>query len=176
MTPRFLKAIKWVLPHEGGYNEIKGDVGGATNFGISLVFLKSINEDIDKDGDVDKQDIKLLNVNLAQEIYFDNFWKTIYEKLPELTSIKVFDSAINMGTVQAHVLLQRALNTLGNNISTDGLIGNKTLTIASKYTDKEILDSFCKEQSKFYNNLVIKKPEYSKFLKGWLNRANHKPI
>ena len=41
----FESAIKKTLKHEGGYNEVKGDAGGATNFGISLRFLKSIFKD-----------------------------------------------------------------------------------------------------------------------------------
>lgn len=176
MTPRFIKAINWVLPHEGGYNEIKGDNGGATNYGISLVFLQSIHDDINHDGIIDKNDIKALSLEYTKQIYYDNFWKPIYEKLPELTSIKLFDSSINMGTRQAHILLQKALNLLGSNLQLDGLIGNDTLVALSGKSDIEVLNSFCNEQVKFYNNLIIKNPSYSKFQKGWLNRANDKPI
>lgn len=175
MTTRFLRAIDWVLPHEGGYNDIKGDNGGATNYGISLVFLKSLNKDIDGDGDVDKDDIKHLTPALAKELYYDNFWKPIYEKLPELTSIKLFDTAINMGSLQAHVLLQRALNSLGCSIKVDGLLGDETIKCFSDRKDFDVLNALCNEQVKYYIGLLSKHPEWEKFRRGWMNRANVKP-
>ena len=76
----FESAIKQTLIHEGGYNEVKGDAGGATNFGISLRFLKGLDDnldlaDINNDGKIDSLDIKNLTEEHAKKIYFEEFWK-----------------------------------------------------------------------------------------------------
>ena len=42
MTQRFIKAIQYVLEHEGLLNDVKNDKGGITNYGISLSFLKTL--------------------------------------------------------------------------------------------------------------------------------------
>ena len=47
----FEKAVEKVLEHEGGYVDHKADPGGATNYGISLRFVKqSTGIDLDVDG------------------------------------------------------------------------------------------------------------------------------
>ena len=48
-------------------------------------------------------------------------------------------------------------------------------TALIKYSDKDVLDSFCKEQNKFYEGLILKDPTQEKFRKGWYNRSIWKP-
>ena len=178
MTTRFLKAMPDILLHEGGYNNIKEDRGGATNFGISLLFLKGLSlkdGDFNDDGRIDWLDIKALTKEEAQELYYDNFWRPLYDKLPERTAYKVFDVAVNAGHHRAHVLLQTTLQALGSNVVADGIIGKQTLLEVAKYSDSNILNTYCHEQADFYRALVQKKPINQKFLKGWLNRAAWKP-
>lgn len=176
MTEKFLKAIPHVLRHEGGYNDIREDMGGATNYGISLRFLKGSKIDVNKDGKVDKADIKSLNANQAMQIYYDNFWKPIYDKLTDRLSIKVFDMAVNMGTTQAHILLQRAINAMGSaKVSVDGLIGTQTLAEIAKLDESSLLINICKEQGAFYRRIIKNNPKQAKFANGWTYRANWLP-
>ena len=44
--PYFLKCFDFTIKNEGGYNEIKFDNGGATNYGVSLRFLNDTTKDI----------------------------------------------------------------------------------------------------------------------------------
>ena len=178
MTSRFLKAMPYIFMHEGGYSNIKEDHGGATSFGISLLFLKGTPlsyGDINHDGHIDWLDIKALTKEEAQEMYWDNFWISLYDKLPELTAIKVYDVAVNAGANRAHVLLQKALNALGSKVATDGVIGKQTLLEVAKYKDAAILDAYCAQQAAFYKALVVAKPQNQRFLDGWLHRAAWKP-
>ncbi len=175
MTNRFKKGIEEVLIHEGLLNDTKGDNGGITNFGISLVFLKTLSleeGDIDDDNDIDRDDIKKLDLEHAKEIYYDNFWKNYYDTIDsEKLAIKLFDVGVNAGTDRSNKLLQLTLKSLGSKIEVDGLIGRNTLGEIKKYKETDILKSYCKVQADFYNNIVKKNPSQKKFINGWLKRA-----
>lgn len=171
-------AIQQTLKHEGGYNDVKGDAGGATNYGISLRFLKSIAEnrgwvDIDGDGNIDADDIKNLTQNQAKKIYYEEFWlksKCHFIQNDEVAA-KVFDMAVNMGITQAIKLLQQAVNHMGADLNVDGKIGNVTITAINKLEGHVLAVLLRYECIMFYQNLVKSKPDYFKFLKGWMNRA-----
>ena len=175
MTPKFLKAIPYVLTHEGHISNEAFDAGGYTSYGISLLFLESIHDDVNHDGKVDANDIKGLTVDQAEQIYFDNFWKPIYEKLSDRIATKVFDVAVNTGNLRAALFLQKTAIALGQNITADGLLGDQTIMALSHYNDDQILDKYCDIQAQFYKDIVAKNPSQQKFENGWLNRASFKP-
>ncbi len=175
MTQRFLKAMPYIFEHEGGFNSTVGDNGGATSFGISLVFLKSINDDINHDGHVDWLDIKSLTKDQAEELYWDNFWKPLYDKVTERLGIKMFDVAVNAGNSRSNKLLQTALNKLGSKLMVDGVIGQTTFGEAAKYSEDSILAAYCQSQKEFYEGIVKANPTQAKFLKGWTNRSQWLP-
>lgn len=171
-------AFQQTLKHEGGYNDVKGDAGGATNYGISLRFLKSIAEnygwvDIDGDGNIDADDIKNLTQNQAKKIYYEEFWlknKCHFIDSNEVAA-KLFDMTVNMGAKQAIKLLQQALNNMGITLKVDGMIGNATITAVNKLEGHVLAVLLRYECIMFYQSLVKSKPDYIKFLKGWMNRA-----
>jgi len=169
----FIEAMPHVFEHEGGYNDVKNDLGGATNWGVSLRFLKAINKDVDGDGDVDYLDVKNLSKENATEIYFNHFWKRYYEKLPRRIAIKMFDTEIN--TDKAELFLQRALVLLGSKITVDKMIGLVTLLEVKKYTDQAVLDAYTASQKAYYDAIIKAKPDQEKFRKGWYNRAEWQP-
>ncbi len=175
MTQRFKKAVKYTFQHEGGYNDVKNDNGGATNFGISFNFLKLFKIDVNKDGIIDNKDIKGLTLEQAEDIYYNNFWKPAYDVFPEKLGIKVFDVAVNAGHQRAHILLQRALNALGAKVSEDGLLGQQTIGTVAKYTEAQLLEKYCAAQKAFYEGIVAKNSSQKKFLNGWLKRASWIP-
>ena len=179
MNKGYLNAFEKTLGHEGGYNEVKGDAGGATNFGVSLRFLKDAYNfddfaDIDNDGDVDKDDIKSMSKADAQEIYYKHFWLKNKCDLISNENIanKFFDMSVNMGLGQAAKILQRSLNHFKLfNITVDGKIGPKTLQAVNQVHAEQLLHVIRKQCEAFYIQLVEQKPEFKKFLKGWTNRA-----
>ncbi len=74
---RFDKAVEKVLRHEGRYVNHPNDPGGATNYGISLRFLKQLGieeADIDGDGFLNIEDIKAVTKEHAIRFYKLNFW------------------------------------------------------------------------------------------------------
>lgn len=172
-----------LLSHEGGFNDIKGDSGGATNKGVSLRFALSTldldkdgfkDADFDKDGDIDVDDIKKVSKEDAKKIYKLYFWDKI--KGDQITSQSVaeivFDHAVNAGVQSASKLLQRALNSMFSEVIVDGDLGPKTIMFTNKTNGKVLFNLIKQGRVDFYNNLVAQKPTLEKFKKGWLNRIS----
>jgi len=156
---------------EGGFNDIKEDRGGATNYGISLNFLRSTGVDIDGDGDIDWVDIKNLTESEAIALYKEYFWNEQYDNLPREIAEKVFTVGVNMGTRIGIKLLQRALNSMGSSLSEDGSIGPKTVEEARHYNSNKLLIHYVDKQLDYYIAIVKNRPEQIKFLRGWKNRS-----
>jgi lysozyme family protein len=185
MSKKFDWALACVLHHEGGFVNDPADPGGATDFGISLRFLKTVLEDsdgdgfadgdIDRDGDIDIDDIHALDLSDVAKLYENKFWKKAKcDKIQsEIIATKVFDMAVNMGPGQAWRIAQRGCNTLGNSLTVDGKAGPKTIAAVNSLADRDfmLVTNIRREQDKFYESLIQKKPQLSKFRLGWRRRA-----
>ena len=173
----FQWAYTMLAHHEGGFVDHSNDPGGATNFGVSLRFLRQEGIDIDGDGDVDIKDIRALTAAKARDIYKEKFWIPCKcaQIRSQIIAAKVFDMAVNMGQRQAFKLVQRAVNALQyeEELYVDGLVGAKTLEAINFYEkeDYTLIEAIREEQADFYENLIHNKPELADFRLGWLRRA-----
>lgn len=171
MTDKFLQCIPIVLRNEGGFVNNQRDPGGATKYGISLRFLKSEGHldqfDLDHDGDLDIDDIRLLDPEKAKEIYYEFFWKGHHlDEIEDVdTALQIFDHSVNAGTKTAVRLLQDVLE-----IKEDGVIGPKTIEQVNSYSN--IAELYCQARKTWYGNLVLAHPNLNIFLDGWLNRCD----
>ncbi len=180
ITPsgRYDAACNVVLEHEGLFTNNPADPGGATNYGISLRFLKSYGIDINDDGQINLMDIKSLTKEEAKAIYKKYWWdKFHYEAINSFyIATKIFDMAVNMGASQAHKLVQRACSFVGHNLKVDGILGAKSLgainEICLHNREEDLRYEIQEEQKWFYEHLVDDHPKLKVFLKGWLNRAS----
>ena len=170
----FKEAIEFVLGHEGGYSNHPNDKGGATKYGVSLLFLKSQGMDLNADGIIDEQDIEGLTKENAHVIYYQRFWlKGHYDKINSIRSAKkILDMSVNMGVHQANVLAQRAINRMvQNRLVEDGILGKKSLKAINSINEQKYYSMLQEVSIDFYNQIVIKNPAYHVFLVGWLRRA-----
>lgn len=181
MSSNFDKAVLVVLKHEGGFIDDPDDVGGATNYGVSLRYLLAEGDlevgDIDGDGDIDADDIRNMQPQDAKKIYKLKWWdKYGYEHIQDLAlATKVFDLAVNMGGRQAHKLLQRAVRSSGITLTEDGMLGPRSFSAISALTEAghgdAILAGLRSEAAGFYRILIARKAVFKKYERGWLARA-----
>jgi lysozyme family protein len=176
-----MKKYEWAFTvlaqHEGGFVDHSNDPGGATNYGVSLRWLKQEGIDIDNDGDVDEDDVRAITPSKSKQLYKKYFWEPA--KCDEIKSYtiatKIFDCAVNMGQRQAYKIAQRAVNKVksGSKLEVDGIVGSKTLKAINSLTSRDyvLLDEMRKEQFKFYTKLISKNPDLKSFELGWRRRA-----
>ena len=173
---------------EGGsqYHEVKGELGGATKFGISLRFLKNLPleaSDIDRDGHVTREDIALLTEDNAKAFYRKEFW--LHYQLghieQEAVAIKLFNIFINMrGRVAGRVAQRAALCCGVRDLEEDGSLGPISYSVINAITcSKELtamyLAAIRAQQESVYRLIVANNDAMEKFLSGWVRRArDHK--
>jgi lysozyme family protein len=172
----FEKIIKLVLKSEGGYTNHPSDPGGITNRGITLKFLKGTNDlalgDLDKDGDIDEHDIRILTEDQAVAIYKRHVWDANgvdkFEDCPKLQYV-LFDTIVNSGPSRGYKILQEAIGGL----TVDGAFGPKSFQAYNNISDKDALvERYLEKRKEFYNIIIANKPQLEAFRRGWYNRLN----
>ena len=177
----FEPALDMLLEHEGGYVNDPADPGGATKYGISLRTLQKVGDldgdgylfgDLDRDGDVDADDIALLDPETAAEYYQEFFWDRYRYGLIESQAVanKLLALSVHAGPRRGHIVLQMAINYHGM-VKIDGIIGPNTRAASNELPESWLVGEYRHETAAFYRGLVVKKLKLKKFEKGWLNRA-----
>ena len=177
----YSKVIPLTLMYEGGnkYTNIPQDSGGPTKYGVCLKFAADTNDelfDINGDGRITKEDIKLITEDIAVEGFKKYFWDRPY-KLDNMESDKkafvIFDAAVNHGAGNATRFIQRACNRIGMKCGVDGKFGPQTNRCMNDAAETAFIEAFLYERESFYKSIVERRPSQSIFLRGWLNRIKN---
>lgn len=178
---RFSICLERVFAHEGGFNNLKADRGGATNFGISLRFLQAeaaMNPRVRAllpAGPVTEHTVRRLTAETAASLYLWCFWMPCHcDALPAGVDGMVFDQAVNGGRTTGVRLLQRAINHAGGGktvLQEDGQIGPRTINAAATVPFLKLRAAFRAVAAERYRAIVDANPTQAKFLRGWLARA-----
>jgi lysozyme family protein len=195
VTPDIL-AFGWkIIDEEGGFVDNANDRGGATNCGISLsyaadAFTRGVGAKFDLNGDgvVDVEDIKLITPSFAVPIFIvDFFVNKGLNKLGPAFQTHAFDVSVNSGSGEAITLTQRTFNRLRaaypvlatlvqKPLNEDGGLGALTITATLHASETlpaaKIINTFCDVRLDFYKAIVARIPTDEEFLKGWINRVN----
>lgn len=175
----FETCLDYVLKHEGGLTKDASDPGGITNFGISLRFLREVDELLLKRigifGEVSEQSIIDLTQSQAEKIYYTEYWiKAPFEKIINgMLGKYIFDMSVNLGIAQAIKITQRACcaaQKVKDYVHDDGLFEAKTLQ-AINQASFMLIPALIAQRSGFYRQLVAVNPKLEIFLDDWLVRA-----
>lgn len=170
-----------IVAREGGYVNDPDDPGGATNFGVTIHTMRSLGLDLDRDGDVDTNDVKLLKLEQAVQIFLKHYYeKPSIARLPEPLRASVFDMYVNSGS-NAVKILQRLLADFGEPVSVDGAIGpmtaRATATVYLKARE-HLVDAYGIARRNYYYALADSRPSSRKYARrrdggkgGWITRA-----
>lgn len=166
----FADALPFILGNEGGLSDDAVDKGGLTNFGVTQAVLadfKTCHPELSLPYSVED-----LTEDEAAVIYHTDYWR-FDEFASQRVATKVFDLAVNMGLRRAVKILQEALPD--NSIVYDGQIGPKTIQATNAADEAALLSKLCDLASERYWQIVHNDPAQTRFLKGWLARANRVP-
>ena len=160
----FTIAVSRLLELEGGYVDDPDDRGGATNYGISLRYLRLTEPAATADS------IRNLTKDDAIRIYYRDWWKRYrLDEIQSTAANKLLEVLVHMGPRAGVRIVQSACVALGESLVVDGYLGSLSIGSINKLAKRHprcFLMSFSIEQIRYYNSL--KKP---KFLSGWINRA-----
>jgi len=170
-----------IVAREGGFVNDPADPGGATNFGVTIHTMRGLGLDLDRDGDVDVADVRLMTRARAVDIFIEHYFvRPRIAELPDALHASVFDMQVNAGS-NAVKILQRLVTEMGFPATVDGVIGPATLRVVQAAYDAapaHIADAYAIARRNYYFRLADARPASRKFARaragskgGWIRRA-----
>lgn len=149
----FDQAFDRLLGFEGGYSNHPQDTGGETMWGVTAWVARQhgymgLMRDLPR--------------STAQAIYRKMYWDACRcDELPDRINYVVFDGAVNSGTSQSIVWLQRALK-----VHDDSIIGPVTIRAACESIDPLLPARMLAHRLRMMSSLST----WPAFGRGWANR------
>ncbi|SEN94689.1 Predicted Peptidoglycan domain-containing protein [Paracoccus alcaliphilus] len=170
-----------IVAREGGYVDDPDDPGGATNFGVTIGTMKTLGLDLNRDGRIDKQDVRALTRTQAQQIFVEHYFtRPRLAELPQMVHASVFDMYVNAGT-NAVKILQRLITRMGFAATADGIVGPNTIAAAhdaGRAAPLHLADAYGIARRNYYYALADQRPASRKYARtkaggkgGWITRA-----
>ena len=170
-----------IVVREGGYVNDPDDPGGATNYGVTIHTMRRLGLDLDGDGDVDAQDVRVLSREQAIEIFVDHYFiRPRIKDLPADLHPTVFDMYVNAGS-NAVRILQRLLRDMRIEVTIDGIIGPQTIAATQQglqAAPDHFVDAYGIARRNYYYSLADRRPASRKYARrrdggkgGWIVRA-----
>jgi lysozyme family protein len=158
----YTKVIKKILKWEGGFANIPGDTGGATNKGVTLATYRRFfgNEKNCKD-------LKEITQAEWDYIFKKGFWDRW--KADEIKNQSIAELVVDWCWTSGVWGIKLPQRVLG--VKDDGVVGPKTLAAINDYEDQEeLFNKLWNRRKKHFQDIA--KGGKAKFLGGWLNRLN----
>ncbi len=162
LDQRFCDFIAWVILREGSqYEDVPGDRGGPTRYGIDLNSHKWLGAD----------GIRNMTEDQAKDIYYGEAWIKIHApEMPFPIGEMVSDIDINGG--HAIAWLQACINGYirPRSITMDGIWGRQTQQSLQDCTPSIIEQCMMIKRNAYFEGLAQNVTGDRQFLDGWLSR------
>ncbi|AGI67825.1 DUF847 family protein predicted to be peptidoglycan-binding [Octadecabacter antarcticus 307] len=170
-----------IVAREGGYVNDPDDPGGATNFGVTIHTMRRLGLDLDRNGQVNEQDVRVLSREQAVAIFIEHYFeRPRIRDLPAELHASVFDMYVNAGS-NAVRILQRLLRDMRIDVTVDGVIGPQTIAGVQQGMAAAVdhfVDAYGIARRNYYYSLADARPASRKFARrldggkgGWITRA-----
>lgn len=168
---KFDSVIYKSFDFEGGYSNNNNDRGGETNYGITRIFMEQYKHALPEKK---TKPIKEITKEDAYRLY-NAMWNNKrlgYIRDKELAFV-LNDYMINSGEWSVARRVQEILNSKGEQLKTDGIIGTRTLEAIHRADKDWLIDRILADRYKNYRELVKANPSQEEFFVGWINRLNN---
>ena len=181
LTPR--EIAEEIVEREGEYVNDPDDPGGPTKYGITLATAQDWGLDLDNDGDVDVDDVKLIAPGQATDLFLDRFFfRRKLDSYIEAIQPCVFDFSVHSGRNAVRVLQRLVATVLRLDIVVDGRTGPRTAQAVSDagevIGDTDLASAFAIDRREWYYALANRRPKSRKYCVrqtggkgGWIVRA-----
>lgn len=152
----------FILSWEGGYANVPGDRGGATNKGVTLTTFRSVYGQKST-----VEDLKAMTDDQWFAIYQKRYWNRW--SATAINSQAIANLLVDWVWASGVYGIKLPQKVLG--VKIDGIVGNKTIGAINSYPDQhELFVKLWKEREAFFMRIGV--GTQKKFLRGWLNRLN----
>ena len=163
MTGNFIPCCNFTLTQEGGFCDVAGDPGGATNHGITMYTLSAY---LGRQATID--DVRNLTAETAEAIYKPDYWDALHaDLLPLGLDLLAFDFGVNAGPKRSAMILQKLVGTVA-----DGDIGPATARAIGQHSTDWLIASLTVAHIQYYRTL----DGFAEFGDGWIARANRAQV
>lgn len=161
--------VPWILAWEGGFANVPGDRGGATNMGVTIATWRSVGYDKDGDGDVDVDDLRLLTrEDVIERVMRPHYWNRW--QADRIEDQSVANILVDWVWASGAHGIKKPQALLG--VAADGIVGPETLAALNAREPRQLFAELHDLRTQFINNIVRANPSQAKFRKGWLRRLN----
>lgn len=158
----------FILSFEGGWSDHPNDHGGKTNMGVTLTTWKSVGYDKDMDGDIDADDLRLINKDdVIQRVMRPWFWNKM--RADDIESQAVANIIVDWAWMSGPVNVAKRIQTILG-VKADGVFGPITVKAINGTKPYNLFCCIWQIRDSFYKDIIRKDPTQEKFRNGWLRR------
>lgn len=163
------KLAPFILRWEGGFVNDPVDKGGATNMGVTIGTWRSVGYDKDGDGDIDVDDLHLLDKeDVIERVLRPHYWNRW--RADEILNQSVANILVDWVWASGTHGIKRPQRILG--VTPDGIVGPKTLAAVNSMDPMELHFRIKNDRIRFIDEICRRDPSQERFRKGWMNRIN----